>query len=356
MFPSNQSYQPYDNQGAFHVPQEGPPPGHDLAQMRGPSASQSEAEQVLSAVPTHVSSRFTGKRKALLIGINYFRTRAELKGCINDVKNVKTFLLKNGFVDSPTTMVMLTDDNPSRQPTRKNIEAACQWLVSDAVPGDSLFVHYSGHGGQQADEDGDEADGYDETILPLDFEKSGMITDDELHELIVRPLKKGVQMTCIFDSCHSGSVLDLPFMYKSSGQYHDNGWDKQLLTRTIMDAGLKILKGDRAGGIMGLAKGLYGGYKAKNSGSKNKTAKASEADVLMIAGCRDDQTSADASISGQATGAMSYSFIMTMTQNPHPTYVGLLNSMRDILYEKKFAQIPQLSTSHEMDPNTQFSI
>lgn len=40
--------------------------------------------------------------------------------------------------------------------------AAMQWLVKDAQPNDSLFFHYSGHGGQTKDLDGDEADGYDE--------------------------------------------------------------------------------------------------------------------------------------------------------------------------------------------------
>lgn len=57
-----------------------------------------------------------------------------------------------------------------------------QWLVRDARPGDSLFFHYSGHGGQAADLDGDEDDGFDETILPLDFKTAGEIIDD------VRPL------------------------------------------------------------------------------------------------------------------------------------------------------------------------
>ena len=45
-------------------------------------------------------------------------------------------------------------------------------------PGDYLFFHYSGHGGQQADKDGDEADGKDETLVPLDYQTAGQITDD----------------------------------------------------------------------------------------------------------------------------------------------------------------------------------
>lgn len=53
-----------------------------------------------------------------------------------------------------------------------------QWLVQGAKPNDALFFHYSGHGGQTKDKDGDEGDGYDEVIYPVDFESSGHIVDD----------------------------------------------------------------------------------------------------------------------------------------------------------------------------------
>jgi hypothetical protein len=164
-----------------------------------------------------------GRKRALLIGINYFGQRGELRGCIADVNNVKQFLIQEyGFQESPETLVVLTDEpknksNPWFLPTRNSIIAAMQWLVKDAQPGDSLFLHYSGHGGQQADQDGDEEDGTDETILPLDFEKVGMIIDDEIHDLVVKPLPEGVKLTAVFDSCHSGTAMDLPFVYLPDG-------------------------------------------------------------------------------------------------------------------------------------------
>lgn len=64
------------------------------------------------------------------------------------------------------------------------------------------------------DTSGDEDDGYDETIYPVDHDKykgeSGQIVDDLMHDIMVKPLVEGCRLTCIFDSCHSGTALDLP--------------------------------------------------------------------------------------------------------------------------------------------------
>ena len=87
----------------------------------------------------------TGMRKALLIGINYFGQRGQLRGCINDVRNMSGYLVTH-FGYKREDMVILTDDqqNPISQPTKQNILRAMHWLVKDAKPNDSLFFHYSG--------------------------------------------------------------------------------------------------------------------------------------------------------------------------------------------------------------------
>jgi hypothetical protein len=123
--------------------------------------------------------RISTNEQALLIGINYFGTRNALKGCINDVHNLAPFLNQRyGF--SYDDIVILTDDkrDPNWRPTRANIIRALHWLVAGAQPNDSLFLHFSGHGGQTEDLDGDEEDGLDETIYPVDFKQSGVIVDD----------------------------------------------------------------------------------------------------------------------------------------------------------------------------------
>ena len=139
----------------------------------------------------------SGRRKAVFIGINYFGTKAELKGCINDVKNVSRFVREKYEFQE---VVTLTDDqsDPLYKPTKQNMVNALRWLVEGAQPNDSLFLHYSGHGSTQKDTNGDEADGHDETLCPVDFESAGVITDDEMYDMVVRPLPKGCKLTAIF--------------------------------------------------------------------------------------------------------------------------------------------------------------
>lgn len=55
-------------------------------------------------------------------------------------------------------------------------------------------------------------DGYDEVIWPVDHQTEGKILDDEINATIVRPLTQGVKLHAIIDACHSGTVLDLPFL------------------------------------------------------------------------------------------------------------------------------------------------
>jgi hypothetical protein len=79
---------------------------------------------------------------------------------------------------------------------------ALQWLMTDLRFGDSLFFHFSGHGSQQRDPTGMEEDGKDETILPVDFQRAGQITDTELHRVMAAPLPEGVVLHAVFDCCH----------------------------------------------------------------------------------------------------------------------------------------------------------
>merc|ERR1712000_758416 len=81
--------------------------------------------------------------------------------------------------------------------------------------------------------------------------------------------------------------------------------------------------------------------------------------VVMISGCRDDQTSADTTVANQATGAMSYSFMETLKKHQTAiSYANLLHGMREVLHNgpKQYTQFPQLSYGRPMDMNEIFTM
>lgn len=140
----------------------------------------------------------SGRRKALLIGINYVsEPRATLKGCWNDVENMRSYIMTLGY---PANNIRVMRDKPGEEvPTKANIQAGVQWLMDGANPGDSLFMHYSGHGTQCAAAAGKEVDNQNEALCPSDFRSAGLVEDDELNATMVVPMKEGVRLTCVFD-------------------------------------------------------------------------------------------------------------------------------------------------------------
>jgi len=115
------------------------------------------------------------------------------------------------------------DDGAHTNPTRDNILAAFQSLVAATASGDCAFVHYSGHGGRLADDGGDEDDGYDETLIPVDYQSAGQIRDDIIYADLVGRMPEGSVLTCLMDCCHSGTVLDLPYTFIADGKQQQMG-------------------------------------------------------------------------------------------------------------------------------------
>lgn len=144
-----------------------------------------------------------GRRKALLIGINYIGSEHQLAGCIDDVGNVAEFLASRGFSNHPSSMVVMTDRTDPRGPyfpTGHNIIAAMRWLVSE--PETMCFLHYSGHGGQIPDPQGVRSSGFEDTIVPVDFEYNGQIPSETLHRTLVSGLHPSNTLFVLFDCCH----------------------------------------------------------------------------------------------------------------------------------------------------------
>nr|ANB41191.1 metacaspase 1 [Hevea brasiliensis] len=237
-----------------------------------------------------------GNKRAVICGVSYKNTRNELMGCVNDAKCMK-YLLVNRFKFPESSIVMLTEEetDPYRRPTKHNMRMALYWLVQGCKPGDSLVFHFSGHGSQQRNYSGDEVDGYDETLCPTDFETQGMIVDDEINATIVRPLPRGVKLHAIIDACHSGTVLDLPFLCRMdrNGRYF---WEDH--------------------------RPRSGVWKGTNGG-----------EAISFSGCDDNETSADTSALSKvtSTGAMTYSFIQAIERGHGTTYGNMLNAMRSTI-------------------------
>ena len=240
----------------------------------------------------------TGKKQtAFLVGINYTGTINELYGCINDTKNVQD-LLKNKY--NFTNITLLNDETPEK-PTKQNILNGLQTLLKNTESGDTAFFMFSGHGTRTADLNGDEKDGQDEIILPIDgITLDTCILDDELNKIIRNTLKPGAKLVALFDSCFSGTVLDLRYTYG----YPDN-------TNELETAG----------------------------------------DVYMISGCTDQQTSADtvAPVNGKtmASGAMTYAFLTMIKET---AIMGdLVTKMQTFLKDNGYSQKPLLSSGKNVD-------
>eukprot|EP00741_Cyanophora_paradoxa_P018447 tig00021070_g17810.t1 len=154
------------------------------------------------------------RRRAVHVAISYKHDEDNfLPGCWNDAKSMVDLGMKQyGFKSKD--IKMLTDEDFNKNfpsfPTHKNVVNALKWLIEGARPGDILLFTFSGHGGQIKDLDGDEIDGKDETLIPVDYETAGEITDDELAALFAK-LPRGVRLICFLDCCHSGTGLDLPY-------------------------------------------------------------------------------------------------------------------------------------------------
>jgi hypothetical protein len=244
-------------------------------------------------------------KNALLIGCNYIGTQYELNGCINDVENIQNKLkTQYGFNN-----VLIMSDNTSKKPIKVNILDEIKNLLTTANSGDILFLAFSGHGTTTKDTAGDEKDGLDEMFVPLDF---NCISDDEIKTFINNNLKKDVSLFALFDCCHSGTILDLRYQYVDSENY-DNSTENTNETETI-------------------------------------------GNVIMISGCMDNQTSADAYINSKYQGAMTWAFLDTVNKNPNLTWKDLITTMRSSLKISNYPQIPQLSSGKKLDLNTKICL
>ena len=247
-------------------------------------------------------------KKALLVGINRYPDPGnELKGCVNDVRQMaETLKTRYGF-PADANMRILTD----ARATTKAILDGLAWLTDGASPGDSLVFHYSGHGSQVPDRNGDETtDRLDEILCPHDLDWDHPLTDDDLAAACAT-IPQGALLTVILDCCHSGTGL------------RDVAPDRRRFLphpETPHPAKPRPHRPARRFGV-----------------SLTRT------NAVLLAACRDDQTSADAWIDGGYHGAHTYHLCRTLANGTRDlTYRALVSATGTALSRAGFAQVPQL--------------
>lgn len=285
-----------------------------------------------------------------------------------------------------------TDPRGPNWPTVKNMLAAMHWLVSE--PNTSCFLHYSGHGSQVKDPDGDRDSGYDSTIVPVDFEQNGQLDSDKLHRTLISALPPSSTLFIIFDCCHSGSAVELPFVFRSDGEGNVSLIDNVKTGVQLFNQATSLIHGGFSASKLSQAKDLFAGAQTlfkqfQHAGEEQEEGVGEEhfqedwvsehKFATMFSGCRDDQTSADANIGGKGVGAMSWAFLEVMKRDPNPSYLSVshsrllpsqlganqtqndaytdlcvqtLQQTRQVLGQSHYKQVPQLSIGiKDMDLN-----
>lgn len=246
------------------------------------------------------------KKAAVLIGINYKNSNCELRGCENDIHDLKNILV-NVFKFKPENILVLLESmGGNKIPTAQNIVKAIDWLVQKNNEGfNNLWFQYSGHGTYVKDENGDEIDGRDEAIVTSDQQ---LITDDFLFERLINKIQDGTKMMAIMDCCHSGSILDLHYKY-------------------------------------------CGGSSNQNINPRCKT----QADIVALSGCSDSQTSADAVFNNKWNGALTKNLVKILNASNfnlscNSLMINLINNLR----KAGFTQFPEMTCTKTLNSGKRF--
>ncbi len=283
-------------------------------------------------------------RKALLVGINAYAS-APLRGCVNDVKQVKDLLAKYyGFADADAKVLL------DRDATVKAIKDGLKWLAEGGSDPDAVRVfHFSGHGYFVPDQNGDEPDGRDECLVPYDYESAGFLTDDTLKKLYDKFPASG-NLTLLMDCCHSGTVQrdlnDVVYRFlpakledvekADEAKRRFNSARESYVVEQLRAIGdVNALSTDELRSKVGdliksFEKGRFGDVRVRESN-------------VLLAGCRDDQQSADAHIENDYHGAFTYYLADAIVKsNGSITHHDLIAAMSRNLEAGRYVQIPQL--------------
>jgi hypothetical protein len=250
-------------------------------------------------------------KRALLVAISTYAPGTDWKTIHTeyDVEVARTALLAQGFL--PSNIHVLQNELATKANILLNME---QLLYEQAKSGDLIYFHFSGHGQQMIDKDGDELDRLDECMVPYDapknfvkgvYEGDRHFRDDEW-AAICQKIRKKIgpkgQMIAVIDACHSGTIL------------RNNGGEGVRGTVTVM-APSDFVKEVRVGGA---EEELLEKVDLDKLGS-----------IVGFFGCKASQLNYECVVDGKKMGSLSYSFYKHFSKaGSQTTYRGLFDQVR----------------------------
>lgn len=280
---------------------------------------------------------------ALLIGIDYYlpnRLYKSLKGAVRDINLVASYLSETLKVPSER-IFKLTSPNPEvaetiatkdREPTYANIVAKFHAITEIAQPGEQVYIHYSGHGGRTttiySELKGN--DQLDEGIVPIDVgnESGRYLRDVELATLLKRMTDKGLIVTIVLDSCHSGEATrgdDVAI--RGPGEIDTAPRDSESLVAPRQE--------------------LIENWQALTDGIPASITPGQwlpqPRDYVLLAACRPSEYAYEYAVSGKERhGALTYWMIDTLTSSPSGLTYKTLHDRVSAKIQSKFPQMPML--------------
>jgi len=276
-----------------------------------PDQSSESLEDTPSTTPEVPVEKTRDTKYALLVGIDVYNDpKVGLQGCVADALQIKSVLLDRGFNEN--NIVLLTNEKA----TKNNILTELDKMITASVKGDELVFHFSGHGSQVPDINGDEVDKLDEVLIPHDFNwDGGYIVDDEI-AAIFKKLPMGVFLSMISDSCHSGTISK----------------DLNTMERFIVPP----------------QEFLQAIFTTKNliTNSIGRREDGRPQRHVLLSGCKSTQTSMSVIIDNNWHGILTYSFVATLSEDDSWTsaYSKTVSKLKSLGYE----QDPQLTGEKDL--------
>lgn len=249
---------------------------------------------ILCLVCLIISVANAQRKRAFLVGISHYDTALtgyqwnDING-VEDINLLSPILTKQGFI-----LTALLDS----QATYDNITSQLTQFIRKTKKGDIVYLHFSTHGQPVEDLNGDEEDGWDEAIVPIDaykmyrkgvYEGKRHLLDDQLNGYVKQlrgKIGKAGFLYVVIDACHAGT----------SSRAND-----------------ETVRGTRVGFT-------YNNKVFKPSMQKNSHYKIEAnpqlSNVLFVEACRPDQVNTEINVAGKRYGPLSYNIAQALVSTP----------------------------------------